>query len=428
LQNPTNGVATTSGVGVNILSTFDNSTWENILVSDYKDTYAVKLNSTCCDTNLNKMRIDGNNASGVTPLYIVSNNTSTANQATHITNSSLNHPGAGLPAVKISDTNSGHPLTVDFTNTYTETNSTDTTTAIFQVSGAKAVTFTNTQIRAEGASNSTAPAISVDNSFATALSVNDLHMGTGTSAFVYPATGVSNAYSGQTALTDAYGNLGIYRYAPSNFSSLTVSGQGSGSGADSTTVTVADSGGQALIYNEPSIKTAGQGANYRWCRNFNDSGGCTFTAFLGNNSTTATWSFSNTGRLTTYGEVATAGLGMAPITGFAECDNTTPCPSSATTLVSSAVNTLYTVKASVGCTGAVSSATAFLSITYTDVSNTAQTITAPTATCTTLGASSVAQLTQSFSTKSGTAIKYSVTTANAPTYQARVAVFQDGTY
>jgi hypothetical protein len=40
----------------------------------------------------------------------------------------------------------------------------------------------------------------------------------------------------------------------------------------------------------------------------------------------------------------------------------------------------------------------------------------------------VSQLSQSFSTKAATAIKYAVTTANAPTYQARVAVLQDGTY
>lgn len=90
---------------------------------------------------------------------------------------------------------------------------------------------------------------------------------------------------------------------------------------------------------------------------------------------------------------------------------------------------LFKIEADVACTTTVSTATATLQIGYTDVSGTAQTATATAATCTTLGASSVA----SFGTNvmmygnagSGQSVlTYKITQANSPQFQARIVVNQ----
>jgi hypothetical protein len=69
----------------------------------------------------------------------------------------------------------------------------------------------------------------------------------------------------------------------------------------------------------------------------------------------------------------------------------------------------------VSCTTSSSGATATLNLKYTDTSNTAQTVSV-TATCTTLGASSVAQITQTIRAKNATTVTYGVTISNTPTY------------
>lgn len=112
--------------------------------------------------------------------------------------------------------------------------------------------------------------------------------------------------------------------------------------------------------------------------------------------------------------------------GYISCTNATPCASSATTFMVTPLTSLYRINAAVACTGTVAAATAILVIKYTDPSSTVQTLTASTATCTALGSASVASMIQEVVLLTGTNVQYSVTIANAPTYQARIAVYQEG--
>jgi hypothetical protein len=108
--------------------------------------------------------------------------------------------------------------------------------------------------------------------------------------------------------------------------------------------------------------------------------------------------------------------------GWVSCTQAN-CASSATTIYVAPVTTLYRINAAVSCTSTTAVATAILIVKYTDLSNTVQTLTLGTATCTTLGAASVANLIQEVLINAGTNVQYSVTVANAPNYQARVAVY-----
>ena len=125
---------------------------------------------------------------------------------------------------------------------------------------------------------------------------------------------------------------------------------------------------------------------------------------------------------------ATGALATPAEVGWVSCTQAT-CASSATTLFTTgAAVTLYRVDVSVDCTASASVATANIVITYTDPSNTSQTSTAGTAAvCTTLGSASVIQFNVIFAAKNATAIQYNATVANTPSYQARVAIYQEGT-
>lgn len=119
---------------------------------------------------------------------------------------------------------------------------------------------------------------------------------------------------------------------------------------------------------------------------------------------------------------------QTPITHVAtlSCTQAT-CSAVAANLVASATLALYRIDVSVVCTTATATATANIAIAYTDAGNQAQTFTAGSAAaCTTLGAASIAQYTQSFTAKAGTAITYAAVTANTPAgYQARMALYQE---
>jgi len=112
--------------------------------------------------------------------------------------------------------------------------------------------------------------------------------------------------------------------------------------------------------------------------------------------------------------------------GWISCTQATPCASSATTFYVVPTTTLYRISAGVACTTTTAAATVILAIKYTDPSSTVQTITLATATCTALGIGSIASLDQPEVMSSGTNVQYSVTIVNAPSYQARIAVYQEG--
>jgi len=98
---------------------------------------------------------------------------------------------------------------------------------------------------------------------------------------------------------------------------------------------------------------------------------------------------------------------------------------SITTIFTVGANTAqFHITGSIYCNTAVSTATAALTITYTDSSSTVQTITPTAAACTTLGAASFNNINAVVTAKNGTLIRYSTTAVNAPNYDVRVQVHQ----
>jgi hypothetical protein len=79
----------------------------------------------------------------------------------------------------------------------------------------------------------------------------------------------------------------------------------------------------------------------------------------------------------------------------------------------------YEIHADVNCTVSSASATATLNVVYTDTSNTAQTLSG-TATCTTLGAASVAHIDQTVRIHNNSKIQYYTTIVNTPTYDVAI--------
>lgn len=131
---------------------------------------------------------------------------------------------------------------------------------------------------------------------------------------------------------------------------------------------------------------------------------------------------SNSHSVHADGTAYALGTGSA---GWTSCTQAT-CQSSATTFMVAPVTTLYRINAAVACSSTVATGTAILIVKYTDVSTTVQTLTLATATCTVLGSASIANLLTTAMISSGTNIQYSVTAANTPNYQARIAVYQEG--
>lgn len=94
----------------------------------------------------------------------------------------------------------------------------------------------------------------------------------------------------------------------------------------------------------------------------------------------------------------------------------------ATTLLTPAVNGLYLVQANIACESAVATATALVTIGYTDISNTAQTVATAAAACTTLGVASTLPIVTVINAKGGVAITYATTAANTPAYTLKILV------
>ena len=221
IYNATEGVATTTGIAMYIAQAYDNSRWEFIAVQDNKDANPVYVYGACCEATLAHMQISGNYVSGSIPLSVVQDNsTAVKTQGFNIVDLTIVHPGAGEPVAKFSDTSTAHYTTVNLDHIYSETSNSDTTTAIYQFSGLRAVRAAHIDLHSEVAS-STASAISIDNTYNTALTLNGLAMGAGAGTFTYPAPAVVNNYLSQTILTDSLGNLSEYSTGPVNFGAAT---------------------------------------------------------------------------------------------------------------------------------------------------------------------------------------------------------------
>lgn len=97
-----------------------------------------------------------------------------------------------------------------------------------------------------------------------------------------------------------------------------------------------------------------------------------------------------------------------------------------TTLVTApSANSLFEIGGALTCDTSVATATATLTISWTDTSNTAQSVVTSAAVCTTLGVSSFQSVDgKRINVKGGTNISYAVAIANAPNYDVRVEATQ----
>lgn len=94
-------------------------------------------------------------------------------------------------------------------------------------------------------------------------------------------------------------------------------------------------------------------------------------------------------------------------------------------VASVASNSMWRISAQINCANTAAAATAAVTITYTDISNTSQSITVgAAAACTTLGSASIAGFVQAFCPKAGTAINYSAAVVGSPTYDLRLTLEQ----
>lgn len=89
-------------------------------------------------------------------------------------------------------------------------------------------------------------------------------------------------------------------------------------------------------------------------------------------------------------------------------------------------DTLIRADVALACDLSSANATVFLTILYTDVSNTAQSQATGAANCTTLGAASVTAQEFLFIAKAGTSIQYSTKVVNTPSYDVRISLQQLG--
>ena len=94
-----------------------------------------------------------------------------------------------------------------------------------------------------------------------------------------------------------------------------------------------------------------------------------------------------------------------------------------TILTTAAAAQLYRFSGEINCTSSTSTATATLNLKWTDTSNTAQTLSI-TATCTTLGSSSIADMVHVIRVAAGANVTYGVTVANSPHYDVDLRMEQ----
>lgn len=115
----------------------------------------------------------------------------------------------------------------------------------------------------------------------------------------------------------------------------------------------------------------------------------------------------------------------APLTAFSTVVAARTSAITTTTAITPATNSTYLLVATAYCNSSSSSALVTPTFTYTDVSNTSQTILASgAASCTNLGPASQATVEIPVRVKGGTPIQYAVAIANTPTYDFTFQIYQ----
>jgi len=152
-----------------------------------------------------------------------------------------------------------------------------------------------------------------------------------------------------------------------------------------------------------------------------------FGIFSGSTLSAVTDFFINgaTGIYTTEDQVAVSGPGHALMTGNSRLVARSSALSTTTVFTNNAFSTsaAFRINAAVYCDSSASGATATLTVTYQDVSGTTQTVTGSGAACTTLGSSSLQQISipAAILEHNGT-VTWAVAIAGSPTYDGVISV------
>ena len=199
--------STTSGAVMVVSNAIDTSVWKNIAVLAYNSgengLLISNASSSCCSSVFDTLQINMNNTGNI-PLDIEGGNSGEPQALTFI-NSAFTHPGVGQPLIKCNDTATNKGSSIWFTGIYEETNNTDTTTALNQITGCAGVMMHGLTI-ADPYTASNAPAITVGSSTPTSLDVAALTMYAG---FTKPTTAIVNNATSETIPTSG-GYLSSY--------------------------------------------------------------------------------------------------------------------------------------------------------------------------------------------------------------------------
>lgn len=135
----------------------------------------------------------------------------------------------------------------------------------------------------------------------------------------------------------------------------------------------------------------------------------------------AVWGYSAQQQNLTTGRVY---FTTVPITGSDSKVAQTGNIGATTLFTAGSSDALYLVAAQVSCDSVVATGTALATLSYTDISNTLQSLAITAAACTTLGAASVSPLLTAVNVKAGTVVSYTTTTANSPHYVVRITALK----
>jgi len=206
----------------------DTSNWHDIQIYTYNPTnYALQVglggqHLPCCAAHFDSIMLNGSNTSA-TLLNVVSPSTPSGGWPNGISfrDLSIGHPAPGQPIFNCAY-NGGIPPELHIFNLYEESNLTDTTTTLNQISGCN-IDIYGMEVKNEGTTPSTA---TIFQNATTTATVNgfQIHGLSVASGFTFPATAYVGTYTGATVLTDANGVLGSWQEGLSyatNFQAIT---------------------------------------------------------------------------------------------------------------------------------------------------------------------------------------------------------------
>lgn len=212
-RNGSTGTTLSSGIDVFWDWTYDGSSTYNVAVLDTAGTpYLFENFASCCGTSHYQLNLNSSSVTGSTPLYIKGG--SSQNEGINFYSLSADHAGSAKPDVLFDDPL--HKSFVNFFGPYGESNATTPQSVCYNsLSGVQGANYFGLLINPIVAA-STACAITIDNTFASGVTVvGGEFVNNGNMTF--PATFVNNAQTGNTAATDAEGNIGFYTSSLSYF-------------------------------------------------------------------------------------------------------------------------------------------------------------------------------------------------------------------